>query len=151
MNKSKKSTEQAVLAVMSDHSKLTSAEIATVTKRGRSTVGKVLLKLEAAGKITRTPGQRKGARRQPDRWTMSMGRKRSGAAKGSAERLRPGQLDGLVLDYLRKHSAHRPLSPAGVAKGLGRSSGAVANCLARLAAGGQVRQAGKRSRRYATK
>jgi DNA-binding MarR family transcriptional regulator len=148
MNKTKQSTDQAVLAVLSDHSKLTSAEIATATERGRSTVGKVLVKLEKAGKITRSPGQRERARRQPDRWTIR-GRKRSRAAKRSTERLAPGQLDGLVLDYLRKHSADGPLSPAGVAKGLGRSSGAVANCLARLTAGGHVHVAGKHPRRYA--
>jgi hypothetical protein len=48
-------------------------------------------------------------------------------------RLRPGELDGLVLAYLRKHK-DGPLTSTAIAKGLGgRSAGAVANCLARLA------------------
>jgi nitric oxide reductase NorQ protein len=61
---------------------------------------------------------------------------------------RPGQLDGLVLDYMRKQATKEPLGPTAVAKGLGRSSGAVGNCLKRLAAAGHVRQAGEHPLRY---
>jgi hypothetical protein len=42
-----------------------------------------------------------------------------------------------------------PLGPTAVVKGLGRSSGAVGNCLKRLAAEGQVNQIGKQPLRYA--
>jgi hypothetical protein len=66
------------------------------------------------------------------------------------KRLRPGQLDGLVLGYLKAHKGDGPLTATAVAKGLGgRSAGAVANCLARLAEDGAVRQAKKTPRAYA--
>jgi hypothetical protein len=69
------------------------------------------------------------------------------AANGT--RLRPGQLDGLVLAYLREHKADGPLTATSVAKGLGgRSAGAVSNCLARLARDEKVRQATKTPRAY---
>jgi hypothetical protein len=66
------------------------------------------------------------------------------------KRLRPGELDGLVLTYLKKHTKDGPLTATAVAKGLGgRSAGAVANCLSRLAKDGAVRQAKKTPRAYA--
>jgi len=43
--------------------------------------------------------------------------------------LRTGELDGLVLAYMRKHQDELPLSASAIAKGTGRSGGAVANCL----------------------
>jgi hypothetical protein len=49
----------------------------------------------------------------------------------SGDRLGPGQLDGLVLDYMHKHATDEPLGSTTVAKGLGRSSSAVGNCLKR--------------------
>jgi len=54
------------------------------------------------------------------------------AAKTQVRRLRPGELDGLVLAYMRKRK-DGPLIASAIGKGLGRSSGVVANCLARLA------------------
>lgn len=68
-----------------------------------------------------------------------------------AKRLRPGQLDGLVLTYLAKHKDEGPLTATSIAKGLGRSAGAVANCLTRLAKDKRVRLAKKRPRAYALK
>ena len=71
-------------------------------------------------------------------------------AKG--KRLRPGELDGLVLTYIAELKDDGPLTATAIAKGLGgRSSGAVANCLARLTKEKKVRQAKKRPRRYAIK
>jgi hypothetical protein len=65
------------------------------------------------------------------------------------KRLRPGQLDGLVLAYLGKHRNDGPLTATAIAKGLGgRSAGAVANCLLRLAEEGKVRQAKRTPRAY---
>jgi hypothetical protein len=65
------------------------------------------------------------------------------------KRLRPGQLDCLVLDYMKGHRKEGPLTATSIAKGLGgRSAGAVANCLARLAEDEKVRQATGRPRRY---
>ncbi len=64
-------------------------------------------------------------------------------------RLRPGELDGLVLSYLCKHEDTGPLTATAIANGTGRSAGAVANCLARLARAKQVRLARKAPRAYA--
>lgn len=69
-------------------------------------------------------------------------------ATGSNGRLRPGELDGLVLDYMRKHQDELPLSASAIAKGIGRSGGAVANCLGRLAKKREVRQAKRKPRAY---
>ena len=68
------------------------------------------------------------------------------------KRLRPGQLDPLVLAYLGKHRKDAPLTATSIAKGLGgRSAGAVANCLTRLAEEGKVRRAKQAPRAYALK
>lgn len=64
-------------------------------------------------------------------------------------RLRPGELDGLILAYLREHREDGPLTVTAIAKGLGgRSAGAVANCLARLIKDRKVRQAQQAPRAY---
>jgi DNA-binding Lrp family transcriptional regulator len=68
-----------------------------------------------------------------------------------AKRLRPGELDGLVLAYLAAHKGDGPLTATAIGKGIGRSAGAVANCLARLTKDGKVRQAKKRPRTYVLK
>jgi hypothetical protein len=59
------------------------------------------------------------------------------------ERLRPGELDGLVLSYLCKHRKEGPLTATAVGKRIGHSPGAVANCLKRLAKAKKVRLARK--------
>lgn len=67
------------------------------------------------------------------------------------KRLRPRELDGLVLSYLCKHQEKGPLTASAIGKATGRSSGAVANCLARLAKEKKVRQAKKTPRAYVLK
>ena len=68
------------------------------------------------------------------------------------KRLSPGELDGLVRAYLEKHGADGPLTATAIAKGLGgRSAGAVANCLARLAKEKKVRQTKRKPRSYVAK
>lgn len=68
------------------------------------------------------------------------------------KRLRPGQLDCLVLDYMKGHRKEGPMTATSIAKGLGgRSAGAVANCLSRLAEEGKVRQAKRTPRAYVLK
>jgi hypothetical protein len=76
------------------------------------------------------------------------GGKRACSARPKGGRLGPGELDKLVLAYMRRHKNHAPHSPSAVAKGIKRSSGAVANCLDRLAAAEKVRLAAKKPRRY---
>jgi hypothetical protein len=64
-------------------------------------------------------------------------------------RLRPGELDGLVLSYLCKHRKDGPLTATAIAKGLGgRSAGAVSNCLDRLVRERKVRLTRKTPRAY---
>lgn len=74
--------------------------------------------------------------------------KRQKAGAGADGRLRPGELDGLVLSYMRKHADEGPLTPSAIGKGIERSSGAVANCLRRLAEAKKVRQAKRKPRAY---
>lgn len=76
--------------------------------------------------------------------------KRSGrAASGSKhDRLAPGELDKLVLGYMRRHKRDAPHTTSAVAKGIDRSSGAVANCLGRQEKKGKVRLAKPRPREY---
>ncbi len=64
------------------------------------------------------------------------------------KRLRPGELDGLVLSYMAKHKDDGPLTATAIGKGIERSAGAVSNCLARLAKEKKVRQTKKRPRAY---
>ncbi|HXR30188.1 MAG TPA: hypothetical protein VN752_03500 [Solirubrobacterales bacterium] len=65
------------------------------------------------------------------------------------KRLRPGELNGLVLAHMRKRRGDGPLTASAIGKGIGRSSGAVANCLARLAKDKALRQAKRKPRAYA--
>lgn len=60
----------------------------------------------------------------------------------------PGELEGLVLSYMAKHKGDGPLTASAISKGIDRSSGATANCLARLAKAGKVRQAKHKPRAY---
>lgn len=80
-----------------------------------------------------------------------MSRKASAKAstKGqSRKRLGPGQLDGLVLGYMKRHKGELPITPTKVAGGIKRSSGAVGNCLERLEKKERVRLTDKKPRRY---
>lgn len=131
-------TADTVLAAVTAHPGKTAAQLADITGLGRSTVTKQLAALERDGHATRTPGNRDGGRRASDHWSPA----------GQPERLRPGQLDHLVLTYLADHPDQAPHSATTVARGLNRSPGAVANCLARLTAAGQLRQTSKKPRRY---
>lgn len=148
MKTSNRSSEQAVIDAMSASRKMTVADVAATAGVGRSTAAKALAKLEAADTAQRTPGGTRQGRHLPDRWSLTSRTKAPPRKNGpTAERLRPGQLDGLVLDHLQQNTGSA-LSPTSVAKALGRSSGAVANCLARLASTKRVRKTGDRPRRY---
>jgi DNA-binding IclR family transcriptional regulator len=148
MSIAKPSTEHAVVTALGSQPDATAAEIAAATGLGRSTIAKALARLERAGQVRRAAGGREGGRRLPDRWSPAAETKSSRRRPSDGGRLRPGELDRLVLDYLATHNDSGPLSPTAVANGLGRSSGAVGNCLARLTAAGRVRQGSERPRRY---
>jgi DNA-binding MarR family transcriptional regulator len=147
MSARRSSSEEVVVAALAARRDATAAELAEVTGLGRSTVGKVLAGLERRRRVHRRVGGRDGGHRLPDRWALA-GSRKPARRQANGGRLRPGELDGLVLAYLAKHAQSAPLSPSGVAKGLGRSAGAVGNCLARLAAAGDVRLVSERPRRY---
>ena len=147
MTPAKPTTEGAVVKALTSGSELTTAEIGAATGLARSTVGKALVALEHSGTVRRDPGGRDARRRLPDRWSAGP----AGATPSSslpAQRLRPGQLDGLVLHYMNSQGA--AVGATVVAKALGRSGGAVGNCLARLAAAGRVRKVSDKPRRYSS-
>jgi len=88
------------------------------------------------GKRGASPPKSKSAERKP------------GDKRNADKRLRPGQLDGLVLGYMKKHKGELPLTPTKVARGIKRSSGAVGNCLERLEKKEKVNLTDKDPRRY---
>jgi hypothetical protein len=165
---SKPPAEEALLKALAEQPDATAADLASTAGVGRSTASKTLARLEQAGEVRRSEGGRDGGRRLPDRWALASGEPGSDAAPAAAteapaqgtapakdavrasddgERLKPGELDGLVLDYMEKNSVE-PLGPTAVARALERSSGAVGNCLVRLARAKKVREVNDRPRRY---
>jgi hypothetical protein len=70
------------------------------------------------------------------------------SAKSKTERLGPGELDKLVLGYMRRHKKDAPHTASAVAKGIKRSSGAVANCLGRQEKQKKVRLVKPKPREY---
>ncbi|HTU79387.1 MAG TPA: hypothetical protein VMF09_11560 [Solirubrobacteraceae bacterium] len=98
------------------------------------------------------PAATKAAASNGDRKASVTGSQRSSKPAATAGdgmgKLRPGELDGLVLKFLKDNASSGPHGPSSVAQGLQRSSGAVANCLARLKTAKQVRQVGDKPRRY---
>lgn len=69
-------------------------------------------------------------------------------SNGKPERLAPGELDKLVLGFMRRRKKDAPHTPSAVAKGIKRSSGAVANCLGRQEEQKKVRLVSPKPRRY---
>lgn len=155
----KPSADQAVTTALKAKPEATVAEVASAAGIGRSTASKVLTRLANSGQVRRTEGGRDDARRLPDRFALASAEpkatndrtpKASENAKPKApdDRLKPGQLDGLVLAYLKKNADSGPHGPTTVAKALERSSGAVGNCLVRLTKDKKVRQDSDKPRRY---
>ncbi|HEX4669298.1 MAG TPA: hypothetical protein VH275_04905 [Solirubrobacterales bacterium] len=71
------------------------------------------------------------------------------AAKGAKQkRLGPRGLDKLVLGFMRRHKKDAPHTPSAIAKGIKRSSGAVANCLGRQEKEKNVRLVNPKPRQY---
>lgn len=70
------------------------------------------------------------------------------SGEGKAARLVPGELRGMVEDYLRDHPGEE-FGPAAIAQALGgKSSGAVSNALDKLTAEGTAVQTKDKPRRY---
>jgi hypothetical protein len=156
--------KQAILDVLKIEPQATVAQIAVSVGIGRSTAGKMLTQLEGEGEVRRAEGGRDGNRRLPDQWSLASRQaapgnddgksatKKPAAAAGAsataADRLKPGQLEPLVLAYLKKNAKSGPHGPTAIAKALERSSGAVGNCLVRLTREEQVREVSEKPRRY---
>jgi hypothetical protein len=71
------------------------------------------------------------------------------SAAGKPDRLKAGGLEPLVLKFLATNKNGGPHRPTQVAKVLGRSSGAVGNCLVRLTEAKKTKQVTDKPRRYA--
>lgn len=155
------SAKQAILEILKVEPQASVAQIAVSAGIGRSTAGKLLTQLESEDKVRRTDGGRDGRRRLPDLWSLTEGQpaakdasgKRANsttkpAAASDADRLKPGQLEPLVLDYLKTNADSGPHGPTAIAKALDRSSGAVGNCLVRLAKANKARKVSDKPRRY---
>lgn len=154
----KPASEQAALKALAANPEATAAEVAAAANVGRSAASKVLARLTNSGEVRRIEGGRNGARRLPDRFALASaeppaddGKPKAAEdakPKAAGEHLKPGQLDELVLAYLKDNADSGPHGPTTVAKALVRSSGAVGNCLVRLTQAEQVRQDSEKPRRY---
>ncbi len=141
----------SVAEALAAHPGCTAAELAALAGLGQSTVSKVLASMEAAGVASRDVDTPAAGRRPAARWspaTRTEPARKDATSDGSdAERLRPGQLGTLVLEYLLAHP-EQECTPTAVGKALGRSSGAVANALAKFAASGDAVMTSEVPRRY---
>jgi MarR family len=145
----KSASERAVLKTLAAKPGATAAEVAVGVGVGRSTASKVLAVLASSGEVRRTESWRDGGRRLPDRFSLASAvpAARTARLKAAGEHLKPGQLDGLVLAYLKKNASNGPHGPTAVARAE-RSNGAVGNCLVRLTKTKQVRLDNDKPRRY---
>ncbi len=103
----------------------------------------------------RSPARSKAAKRKATKPEARGAGKVTGTGAGGgnatgAKRLRPGELDGLVVAHMRERGEALPLRPGAIAKGIARSSGAVGNCLERLAKAdaSPVRRVAEKPRAY---
>ena len=166
-------TKQAIIEVLTSAPEATAAQIAVSAGVGRSTAGKMLAQLESDGDVRRTEGGREGNRRLPDVWSLVGEQPADAAGEGKSAKapaaekpaggkdeptpsaseadggkLKPGGLDPLVLGFLKDNKDSGPHGPTQVAKALQRSSGAVGNCLERLAKDKKVKLVTEKPRRY---
>jgi len=140
-----------VAEALAAHPGRTTAELAALAGLGQSTVSKALASMEAAGAASRDIAAPVAGRRPAARWSPATraepARKDVASDGAGAERLRPGQLGTLVLEYLLAHP-EQECTPTVVGKALGRSSGAVANALTKFAASGDAVLTSEVPRRY---
>lgn len=149
----KKPVDQQIVDLLEEKGTGTVDEIAAAVKIGRTSARKYLAGLTVDKKVEREPGGREGRRKLPDVFSLP-GRERAGkrakvpSGKSKNGRLGPGELDGLVLGYMRKHKKDSPHTPSAISKAIKRSSGAVANCLGRQEKQKKVRLVKPKPREY---
>ncbi|HEX7297640.1 MAG TPA: MarR family transcriptional regulator [Solirubrobacteraceae bacterium] len=147
MSAANASSEEAVAKILASGTEMTGAEIAAATGLGRSTVGKTLAALERDGTVRRHRGGRDGRRRLPDRWSIGRAAERDDRTPAATQRFAP-RAARRARPGLHRLEDTDAVGSTAVAKALGRSAGAVGNCLSRLAAAGRVRQVSDKPRRY---
>jgi len=149
----KKPVDQQIVDFLKEKGTGTVDEIAAAVKIGRTSAPKYLAGLTVDKTVERESGGREGRRKLPDVFSLP-GKKRAGKstkaapAKPKNGRLGPGELDGLVLGYMRKHKKASPHTPSAISKAIKRSSGAVANCLGRQEKQKKVRLVKPKPREY---
>jgi hypothetical protein len=148
----KKSTDERIIEFLNEKGTGTVDEICAALKIGRTNARKYLAGLTVDKKIKRESGGREGRRKLPDVFSLK-GKKTSTGKRGKSTskygRLGPGQLDKLVLGYMRSHKDDAPHTASAIAKGIKRSSGAVANCMGRQVKANTVRMVKPKPREYA--
>ncbi len=112
----------------------------------------------AKGKLSRTRtrtakrGAGKGAKSSAAEAKSVSARSKAASAKPAnkdgGKRLSPGDLDDLVLGYMKKHKSQLPVTAGAVGRAIKRSTGAVSNCLGRLDEAGKVTLINKKPREY---
>jgi hypothetical protein len=150
--KEKQPVDQQIIDFLKEKGTATVDDICETLEISRTSARKYLAGLTVDEKVHREEGGREGRRKLPDVFSLPSRKQAGKQAKrdsgGSAgDRLRPGELDKHVLGYMRRHKQDAPHSPSAIAKGIERSAGAVANCLARMD-GKQVRLVQPKPRRY---
>ncbi len=154
MSDKRKDVERRIVAFVKEKGEAIVDEVAAAVGLTRSTARKYLAGLVDVGEVKRTEGGRDRGRKRPDRFSVVNGKRGGKEPKGTPstpapkDRLGPGELDGLVLAYIREHGEDAPHTSSRIAKGIGRSSGAVANCLRRLADSDRAVLANEKPRAY---
>jgi len=149
----KKPVDQQIVDYLKKKGTATVDEVAAAVKIGRTSARQYLAGLTVDKRVMRASGGRQGRRKLPDNFTLPE-KERGGKPKKAASpgpkngRLSPGELDKLVLAHMRKHQGDAPQTASAIGKAIERSSGAVANCLARLEKQGKVRLTKPKPRSY---
>lgn len=151
--KEKQPVDQQIIDFLKEKGTATVDGICEALKISRTSARKYLAGLTVDEKVHREEGGREGRRKLPDVFSLP-GRKQKQANRPN-ETLEDRQATVCgrasstrhVLGYMRGHKQEAPHSPSAIAKGIARSAGAVANCLARME-GKQVRLVQPKPRRY---
>jgi DeoR-like helix-turn-helix domain len=151
----KQSTDERIIEFLREKGTATVDEVCDALKIGRTSARKYLAGLTVDKKVNREAGGREGRRKLPDVFSLPGKKKAAGkqgksaSSKSKSGRLAPGELDKLVLGFMRSHKDDAPHTASAIGKGIKRSSGAVANCLERQVKAEKVRLVKPKPREYA--